>query len=190
MATKRICRIDGCDNTAVAMNYCYAHYASAMTTGEPLAALMPQTFDVPVAFLSRVNGKQQVRDFIESLLKNPPEECVAWPFSMNKRSLRGIIMIDDMTRIAPREICRMAHGEPPWGRNHAAHWCGKGHEGCVNPKHLRWATPSENQQDTHNHAAQIDPGYDKKYRARLRAQALAACAKTPKPIPVAHVDSD
>jgi hypothetical protein len=44
-------------------------------------------------------------------------------------------------------MCLLAHGEPPSAEHQAAHSCGKGHLGCVNPKHLRWATPSENIND-------------------------------------------
>lgn len=44
-------------------------------------------------------------------------------------------------------MCILAHGEPHAENLEAAHYCGKGHEGCVNPKHLRWATASENQMD-------------------------------------------
>src|SRR5690606_29105850 len=39
-------------------------------------------------------------------------------------------------------------GPPPTVEHEAAHSCGKGHEGCVNPHHLRWATSTENKADT------------------------------------------
>jgi hypothetical protein len=41
-------------------------------------------------------------------------------------------------------MCRVAHGEPTDGAD-AAHSCGN--RGCVNPRHLRWASRSENQMD-------------------------------------------
>jgi hypothetical protein len=46
-----------------------------------------------------------------------------------------------------RFICELAHGEPPASGQHAAHSCGNGHLGCVNPRHLSWKTAGENQMD-------------------------------------------
>ena len=43
-------------------------------------------------------------------------------------------------------MCELAHGEAP-PRYEAAHSCGRGHLGCVNPRHLRWATSKENKAD-------------------------------------------
>ena len=45
----------------------------------------------------------------------------------------------------------LAHGEPPTPSYEAAHTCGKGHLGCTNPRHLRWATRSENHMDKNLH---------------------------------------
>lgn len=44
-------------------------------------------------------------------------------------------------------MCKAAHGEPPEDKPVARHLCGKGHLGCVNPKHLEWSTNSVNQMD-------------------------------------------
>lgn len=44
-------------------------------------------------------------------------------------------------------MCTLAHGKRPSRRHQAAHSCGKSHEGCVHPGHLRWATPQENEAD-------------------------------------------
>lgn len=48
---------------------------------------------------------------------------------------------------ASRVMCMASHGEPPSDTHEAAHSCGNGNKGCVNPKHLYWATPTENQTD-------------------------------------------
>lgn len=54
-----------------------------------------------------------------------------------------------------RIMCRMAHGQEPSDDHEAAHSCGNGHLGCINPKHLRWATPKENASDKLIHGTAI-----------------------------------
>ena len=48
-----------------------------------------------------------------------------------------------------RLICEETYGPPPSSKYHAAHNTPNGCLGfiCVNPAHIRWATPKENQQD-------------------------------------------
>tara|TARA_R100000655_G_scaffold109815_2_gene165676 strand:+ start:900 stop:1223 length:324 start_codon:yes stop_codon:yes gene_type:complete len=48
-------------------------------------------------------------------------------------------------------MCEKVNGPPPTPEHHAAHSCGKGHDGCVNPKHLYWATPKQNARDKITH---------------------------------------
>jgi hypothetical protein len=48
-------------------------------------------------------------------------------------------------------MCILAHGEPPFEGAQAAHSCGKGHEGCVNPQHLSWKTAKANTADKYDH---------------------------------------
>jgi hypothetical protein len=48
-----------------------------------------------------------------------------------------------------RLVCEEAYGLPPTSKHHAAHATLSGCVGgaCVNPDHIRWATPKENQAD-------------------------------------------
>jgi hypothetical protein len=55
------------------------------------------------------------------------------------------------TAKASRVMCILAHGPAPSPLHVAAHSCGKGTDGCVNPKHLRWATEKENYEDAVAH---------------------------------------
>src|SRR5580704_13711749 len=47
-----------------------------------------------------------------------------------------------------RIVCEVVHGPPPSpNQNLVAHRCGRGVEGCINPRHLRWATRAQNEAD-------------------------------------------
>lgn len=78
------------------------------------------------------------------------DECLLWPFSRDSHGY-GQVYFERKVRRASRLMCQLAHGEPPTSQHHAAHKCGKGHTGCVNPKHLEWKTASENQFDRRMH---------------------------------------
>lgn len=69
--------------------------------------------------------------------------CLIWPFS---RSQTGYAMIGGDRIRVHRVMCEHRNGPAPDG-HYAAHSCDRGHEGCVNPWHLDWKTPSENQFD-------------------------------------------
>lgn len=55
--------------------------------------------------------------------------------------------IDGRTHTVSRLVCEYINGKAPSPEHEAAHNCGKGHEGCVNPLHMRWATRAENFSD-------------------------------------------
>jgi len=75
------------------------------------------------------------------------DACLPWPFSKDGRVGRGGLTYRGKSYWAHRLMCELAHGAPPTPKHQAAHNCGKGHYGCVNPKHLEWKTNSQNQID-------------------------------------------
>lgn len=75
------------------------------------------------------------------------EECLLWPFG--KCRGYGQLKWDGKIRRATRVMCELAHGEAPTQQHHAAHSCGNSE--CINPRHLSWKTPSENQLDKREH---------------------------------------
>lgn len=78
------------------------------------------------------------------------DDCLTWPFGRN-RDGRGQVAVNNRSRQAHRVMCELANGPAPSRRHEAAHSCGNGHLGCVNPRHLRWATHAENLADQIEH---------------------------------------
>lgn len=87
------------------------------------------------------------------------DACILWPFkSKTGPNLEYGSLSKGQSRYgrrAHRVVCGIAHGEPPSERHHAAHLCGNSL--CVNPKHIRWATPSQNQLDKRGHGTACTP---------------------------------
>lgn len=75
------------------------------------------------------------------------DDCLVWPFCKDSRVNRGRVWDGERQWWAHRLMCVLAHGDPPTPKHQATHTCGKGHYSCVNPRHLRWGTNSENQLD-------------------------------------------
>ncbi|WP_425482645.1 HNH endonuclease [Chelativorans xinjiangense] len=59
--------------------------------------------------------------------------------------------MDGRYRVASRIVCEEANGSPPTPKHEAAHNCGFGDRGCVNPEHLQWKTHAGNQMDRVEH---------------------------------------
>lgn len=78
------------------------------------------------------------------------DNCLTWPFAR-----RGNGWAKMNHRSPARLMCELVYGPPPAAKYQAAHSCGKGHLGCLNPKHLRWATVSENHLDKRAHGTMI-----------------------------------
>lgn len=131
MTNKSLCSIHGCGNPVRTRGLCNAHYQRWQRHGDPLAG---RTMDgEPLRWIENV------------ALKYHKDDCLPWPFSKASNGY-GLVWVGWMTS-ASRAVCERAHGAPPSPDYDAAHSCGKGHLGCVNPKHLSWKTASENQRD-------------------------------------------
>lgn len=85
--------------------------------------------------------------FLRAHLHHARDECLVWPLYRDPFGY-PIVGFNGKPRRAHRVMCELAHGPAPSPEHVAAHSCGGGRQGCVNPRHLRWATPKENGQDT------------------------------------------
>lgn len=139
MAPAKICSVDGCGKAARGRGLCKAHHLRAWRHGDPTAG---------------GTAKGAARDFLEICPTHEGTDCLIWPFAKHESGCAVLNRRGKVIRV-PREVCRRAHGEPPAAHYQAAHRCGNGHLGCVNPKHLYWATPTENNCDKTAHGTQM-----------------------------------
>lgn len=78
------------------------------------------------------------------------DACLIWPFSRIKNGY-GNFGFNGKIYYAHRYMCEVAHGPPPTPEHEASHSCGRGHDGCANPNHLSWKTPSANTREGWQH---------------------------------------
>lgn len=129
-----VCTIEGCEKPHLAKGYCSAHYNRVRKHGDPLR-MDRAAHGAPLAFL-------------DCALTGSTEDCVLWPFKSRYKKGYGSVFFRGKLTGAHRAMCILAHGEPPHGHE-AAHSCGT--RLCVNPRHLRWATPIGNAKDKSLH---------------------------------------
>lgn len=131
----KICTVEGCSLKHHSSGYCSTHYARFSKHG---------TTDKQVR-----KAHSKAREFLHLALSMECEECINWP--LKRKNGYGQMTFRGKRTLPSRAMCFLAHGEPPTDKHEAAHSCGKGHEGCVNPRHLRWATSKENSEDCIRH---------------------------------------
>lgn len=137
--SKRICSIPNCSNTIAARELCDKHYRRWRTHGDPLHKTQASPGE-PLLFL-------QTNMFYDETV-----DCLLWPFSKMRYGY-GHLQIAGKFHPAHRVMCELTHGSAPTETHQAAHSCNV--PGCVNPNHLRWATPKENIADQMDHGTAV-----------------------------------
>ena len=100
--------------------------------------------------MSTLRGKGRGFAFLKAHVNYDGDECLLWPFSRNHQGY-GQLGHEGKVLKAHRVMCKLVNGDPPSDEHDAAHSCGRGHDGCIHPKHLSWKTPRENRMDANTH---------------------------------------
>lgn len=141
MAEQRLCAVDGCGKPRKNSSYCWGHYKRKLKYGDPLSggtqhgALLKYVFEVAIPYCE--------------------DDCLIWPFA--SKTVRGYATVswNGKAKEVHRLVCEIVRGPSPGKIFQASHECGKGHLGCVNPRHLFWKTRKENDRDKVRHGTRL-----------------------------------
>lgn len=134
----KICSVEHCERKHYCKSFCSKHYQMWFKYGDPL-------------YWEKNSGV----GWIENNADHQSDECLIWPKSRLTNGYPVVNTKEGQKRIASRVMCEVAHGMPPDPSMEAAHSCGNGHKGCVNPRHLRWATRMDNSHDKYGHGTHL-----------------------------------
>jgi hypothetical protein len=130
----KVCSVDKCDGKVIARGWCSAHWQRWKRHGDPLGG-----YSGP-----RAKVGEPAR-FLEAAIRHQGDECLIWPFCR----VAGYASIGKQS--VSRIICERVNGPKPSEKHECSHSCGRGSAGCINPKHLKWATHAENCADKFGH---------------------------------------
>lgn len=134
----RLCSLSECGQKHFCQGFCRVHFERWKRHGNPHVCLKPM--------VKRGEPLRWLREHASHI----GGDCLLWPFARFPDG-RAHMKAGKPSRI----MCELAHGPAPSPRHEAAHSCGKANDGCVNPRHLRWATPVENAADKERHGTVI-----------------------------------
>jgi hypothetical protein len=97
-------------------------------------------------------GQGRAHKWLLDHVAYPHDYCLIWPFSRT-RGYGHFRHLGGQLQYAHRYMCELVNGPAPEGHE-AAHSCGRGDDGCINPGHLSWKTKTDNALDCADHGTQ------------------------------------
>lgn len=151
------CRACGCSRRAYCKGFCEPHYRRFKKYGDPCAGKTPK--GAPLEFLKSI----PITD-----------ECVEWPYLVNEAGYGQVRFYGKMMN-AHRASLIIHKGGPSSEWLHAAHAPRICHNRrCVNPRHLRWATPTANMRDRDLDGTTFYPAGERHGASKLTAENVAS----------------
>jgi hypothetical protein len=131
--TGRVCSVEGCGKPADKRGLCGCHYFRLRKHGTPTGGRAYRGI---------------AEKFIASFAPAETDLCIDWPYGTSGHGYGA--RLGKGSRKYPHQIvCEKFNGPPTADRNEVAHGCGN--RRCINPRHLRWATHLENEEDKLRH---------------------------------------
>lgn len=152
-----ICKVLECNMPHDAKGYCADHYYRWRKYGSPYGGIRNRA------------QKGDIDSFIKKATQYTEKECLIWPYAKNSEGY-GNIGRNKKNYLVHRIICIAVNGEPFSDNMEAAHECGNGHNGCVNPMHLKWKSRGDNARDMIKHGTSQTG--TKQHMARLNDAAV------------------
>lgn len=149
------CSVSACNGNAHwradgRQGYCSRHYRRYLAHGDPTAG--------------RVDNGSLWSFLQDTAFRYEGDSCLEWPFGKSDNGY-GTVRVDRRKNFVHRIVCEQANGPAPINSD-AAHACGN--RGCVNPRHLRWASRQENMADAVTHGTIL--GANRGKSVKLRAE--------------------
>lgn len=117
--------------------------------------------------------------FIERALASQTDECIEWPYATSSQGY-GRIWNGAEVAYAHRLVLERTVGPAPAGAvaAHAPLICHN--RACVNPRHLRWATPVDNSADSRLDGTQFHSRGERSGKSKLTTPQVLAIRSDPR----------